>query len=88
MRVRLDVGQGTEVDVEAESWWADPNGHDGTDLAVVTLSEEVTAERECEPAQFGQISEGTAVLKVQAFGFPRFKLRADSGDVDQPGVVP
>jgi hypothetical protein len=86
VRVRLDVGQATEVDVEAVSWWADPKGHDGTDLAVVIIPEEVNAERECEPTRFGQISDGTTVLKVQAFGFPRFKLRADSGDVDQPGV--
>ena len=27
VRVRLDVGQDTEIDVQAESWWADPAGH-------------------------------------------------------------
>ena len=26
VRVRLDVGQPAEVDVQAEGWWADPEG--------------------------------------------------------------
>ena len=26
VRVRLDVGQRTEIDVQAEGWWADPKG--------------------------------------------------------------
>ena len=47
VRVRLDVGQDTEIDVQAESWWADPAGHDGTDLAVVTIPEDATAGRTC-----------------------------------------
>jgi hypothetical protein len=86
VRVRLDVGQHTEIDVGAVSWWAEPSGGDRTDLAVVTIPEDATAGRECEPARFGQISNCTAVLIVQAFGFPRFKLRADAADLDQPGV--
>ena len=47
VRVRLDVGQDTEVDVQAEAWWADPEGSKGTDLAVVTIPEDATAGREC-----------------------------------------
>ena len=86
VRVRLDVGQDTEVDVLAESWWADPKGHDGTDLAVVTIAEDATAGRECEPARFGRISDCAAILMVEAFGFPLFKLRADTAGVDQRGV--
>ena len=39
-----------------------------------------------EPARFGRISDGTAVLAVQAFGFPRFKLRGDPADDGGPGV--
>lgn len=35
VRVRLDVGQPTEIDVQAKRWWADPEGHHGTDLAIV-----------------------------------------------------
>jgi hypothetical protein len=84
VRVRLDVDQDTEIDVLADSWWADPRGHDGTDLAVVTFPADVTAGRECEPARFGRVSDdGTAVLMVQAFGFPLFKVRNDSGRIDQ-----
>ena len=86
VRVRLDIGRDTEVDVHAEAWWADPKGSNGTDLAVVTIAEDATTGRECKPARFGQIIDSTAVLMVQAFGFPRFKLRAGPADADQPGV--
>ena len=86
VHVRLDLGQDTEVDVQAETWWADPKGHDGTDLAVVTIPVHATLGRQCEPARFGQMRDCAAVLKVQAFGFPRFKLKADPADVAQPGV--
>jgi hypothetical protein len=87
VRVKLDVGRPAEVNVRAEAWWADPRGPAGTDLAVITIPRDVTAERECEPALFGQISDCTAVLTVQAFGFPLFKLRADPADADQPGII-
>ena len=80
VKVRLDVGQPAEVDVLAAGWWADPVGHHGTDLAVVMIAPDATAGREVEPARFGRISEGMAVLAVQAFGFPRFKLRGDAAD--------
>ena len=83
VRVRLDIGKDTEVDVPAEAWWADPKGHNGTDLAVVTIPEDASAGRTCEPTRFGRISDCTAVLMVQAFGFPGFKLRADPADVGQ-----
>ena len=86
VRVRLDVGQDTEVDVQAETWWADPKAHEGTDLAVVTIPRDVTAGRECGPARFGRISDGMAVLMVQACGFPRFKLRASLAGAGQQGV--
>jgi tetratricopeptide (TPR) repeat protein len=86
VRVRLDVGQDTEVEVRAETWWADPKRHHGTDLAVVTIPIDVTAGQVCEPALFGRISDSTAVLRVQALGFPRFKLRGDPGDPGQLGV--
>src|SRR5262245_54839251 len=56
VRVRLDVGQDTEVDVQAASWWADPGGPGGTDLAVVTIPEDATAGRECERARVGRVS--------------------------------
>jgi hypothetical protein len=32
------------------------------------------------------MSDSAAVLRVQAFGFPRFKLRAEPADVDRPEV--
>ena len=80
VKVRLDVGQPAEVDVLAAGWWADPVGHHGTDLAVVMIAPDATAGREVEPTQFGRISEGMAVLAVQAFGFPRFKLRGGAAD--------
>ena len=79
VRVRLDVGQDTEIDVQAESWWADPAGHEGTDLAVVTIPETATAGRTFESARFGRISDSAAVVSVDAFGFPLFKLRHDPG---------
>jgi lipopolysaccharide biosynthesis regulator YciM len=81
VRVRLDVGQRTEINVQAETWWADPAGHKGSDLAVITIPEDATAGREIEPALFGRIADCTAVLMVQVFGFPRFKLRTDLADV-------
>lgn len=86
VRVRLDVGQDSEIDIQADAWWADSEGHDGTDLAVVTIPAHVTAGRECDPAHFGRVSDCAAVLKVQAFGFPLFKLRADPAGAEQPGV--
>ena len=86
VRVRLDVGQPAEVDVLAEGWWADPEGSDGTDLAVVMIARDATAGRDVEPARFGRISDGMAVLAVQAFGFPRFKLRGDAAGDGGPGV--
>ena len=86
VRVRLDVGQPAEVDVLAAGWWADPVGHHGTDLAVVMIAADVTAGRDVELARFGRISDGMAALVVQAFGFPRFKLRGDAADEGGPGV--
>ncbi len=86
VRVRLDVDQPTEIDVLAKTWWADPEGHNGSDLAVVTIPEDATAGRHVELAQFGRISDGTAELAVQAFGFPRFKLRPNSAGAGRSGV--
>jgi Trypsin-like peptidase domain len=80
VRVRLDVGQQAEIEVPAERWWADPDGHHGTDLAVVIIPADVTAGRDVERARFGRISDCTAVLAVQALGFPRFKLRGAAGE--------
>jgi Flp pilus assembly protein TadD len=85
VRVRLDVGQPAEVDVQAERWWADPKCQDGADLAVVTIPVDVTAGRVVERARFGRISDCTAVLAVQTLGFPRFKLR--SGGIGEPGQI-
>jgi hypothetical protein len=78
VRVRLDVGPRTEVEVQADSWWADLNG---TDLAVVMIPGAATAVRDVELARFGRISDCMAVLPVQAFGFPQFKLRAGPSGV-------
>ena len=50
------------------------------------IAEDATAGRDVEPARFGRISDGMAVLAVQAFGFPRFKLRGDAADDGGPGV--
>ena len=75
VRVRLDVDQNSEIDVHADTWWVDPNGNEGTDLAVVTIPETATARRTVEPTRFGRISDRTAVLAVQTFGFPLHKLR-------------
>ncbi|HYB86690.1 MAG TPA: trypsin-like peptidase domain-containing protein [Streptosporangiaceae bacterium] len=87
VRVRLDVGQDAQIDVRAENWWVDPAGHEATDLAVITIPETATARRTVEVAQFGRISDGMAVLAVEAFGFPRFKLRADPANADRRVVV-
>src|SRR5208282_2302030 len=62
VRVRLDVGQRTKVDVLAEGWWADPEGSNGTDLAVVMIAVDATAGRDAEPARYGRISDSTAGL--------------------------
>ncbi len=86
VRVRLDVGQDSEIAVQAGSWWADPAGHEGTDLAVITIPESATAGRAVEVARFGRISDCAAVLKVEAFGFPLFKLRDDAADTGRSGV--
>ena len=86
VRARLDVGQRTEVDVQAEGWWADPEGSNGTDLAVLMIAADATEGRHVEPARFGRISDGTAVLAVQAFGFPCFKLRSSPEAQGGPGV--
>ena len=86
VRVRLDVGQRSEVDVLAEGWWADPEVDNGTDLAVVMITAEASAGRDVESARFGRISDGMAVLAVQAFGFPRFKLRGSPVGTGGPGV--
>jgi hypothetical protein len=85
--VRLDVGQLTEINVQAEDWSVDPGGHNGTDLAVLTIPENATAGRRVDLAWFGRISDGTVVLAVQAFGFPRFMLRASPAVKGQPGVL-
>ena len=84
--VRLDVGQPTQVDVLAEDWWADREGSNGTDLAVVRIAGDATAGRDVEQARFGRISDCMAVLAVQAFGFPRFKLRDSPANKGEPGV--
>jgi tetratricopeptide (TPR) repeat protein len=86
VRVRLDVGQRTEIDVQAESWWADPAAQEGTDLAVITIPPTATAGRKSESVRFGRISDCTATLTVKAFGFPLFKLRDAPATVGQ-GVV-
>jgi len=86
VRVRMDVGQRTKVDIPAERWWADPAGSTGTDLAVVMIPGDATAGREVEPARFGRIGDCMAVLAVQAFGFPQFKLRASSEGQGESGV--
>jgi hypothetical protein len=86
VRVRLDLGKGTRIDVLAERWWADPSGHQGTDLAVITIPEAATAGRAVEPTRFGRISDCAAVLKLEAFGFPLFKLRDDPGSTGRGGV--
>ena len=86
VRVRLDVGQRTEVDVQADSWWADSKADNGTDLAVIMIPADATAGRDVERVRFGRISDCTAVLAVQALGFPRFKLRARSERKGDQGV--
>lgn len=86
VRVRLDVGQPTEIDVRAEGWWVDPERHDGTDLAVVMIKADATAGREVDLVHFGRISDCTAVLAVQALGFPRFKLRCSPATTAQPEI--
>src|ERR1700730_15860782 len=84
LRLRLDVDQRTEIDVRAESWWADPMAHHGTDLAVIMIPADATAGRHVDITRFGRIRDCTAVLAGQAFGFPLFKLRArPAGEGDQ-----
>ena len=86
VRVRLDAGQPAETVVQAERWWVDPEGHNGTDLAVIAIPAEATKGRDVDPAGFGGISDCTAVLAVQAFGFPFFKLRRNHADTNDPEV--
>jgi len=86
VRVRLDVGQDAETNVQAEILWADPKGPNGTDLAVIAIPKDVPGQRRYEPTRFGRISDSAAVLMVQAFGFPRFKLRAAPASTDQTAV--
>ena len=86
VRVRLDVGQQTEIDVQAEQWWADTEGTSCTDLAVVMIPQEATEGRAVQVARFGRISDGIAVLAVRAFGFPLFKLRHDRTSKGELGV--
>ena len=62
-------------------------GAEATDLAVIIIPETAMAGRTVEVAQFGRISDSTAVLSVEAFGFPRFKLRADPAHADRRVVV-
>ncbi len=59
VRVRLDVGQRAEIEVQAERWWADPDGHHGTDLAVIVIPADVTAGR----ASSGRGSAGSATAR-------------------------
>lgn len=84
VRVRLDVGQTAEIDAQAERWWVGAAGRAGADLAVVTIPINVTAGRIVERARFGRISDCTAVLAVQALGFPRFKLRGSGISIGEP----
>src|SRR5437764_5530267 len=86
VRVRLDAGQDSEIDVEADRWWADPAGREGTDLAVIVIPEAATAGRAVEPTRFGLIGDCAAVLPVDAFGFPLFKLRDQRAHAGQPEV--
>lgn len=84
IQVRLDVGQETEINLPAISWWADPAAHEASDLAVVMIPEDATAPRTVERALFGRIGDEAAVLNVAAFGFPLFKARSslpESGQV-------
>jgi Trypsin-like peptidase domain len=83
VRVRLDVGRQSEIEVPAERWWADPGGRHGTDLAVVVIPADVTAGREVGRVLFGRISDCTAVLAVQVLGFPRFKLRGTAAGMGE-----
>ena len=50
------------------------------------IASEATSGRDVDPARFGRISDGTAVLVVQAFGFPRFKLREGPEGLSGPRV--
>jgi len=82
IRVLLDVGQRSEIDVAAKDWWASPVA----DLAVVVIPAEATRDLECRSALFGRISDTAAMLPVQASGFPLFKLRTATGGGDEPEV--
>lgn len=84
VRVRLDVGQPGEIDVRAERWWADPAGDERTDLAVIMIPRDVIAGRDVDLARFGRISDCAAVLKVEALGFPLFKLRRGAAGTGDP----
>ena len=50
------------------------------------IAEDATAGRDVERARCGRIGDGMAVLAVQAFGFPLFKLRASPASDGEPGV--
>jgi Trypsin-like peptidase domain len=74
--VRVNEGDGHAEQIEAESWWADPNGAERTDLAVINTTDRLGSGM--QPTVFGRISDDEdAWLPVQAMGFPRFKYRDD-----------
>jgi len=61
-------------------WWVDRK----SDLAVISMTPRPD-EEPVIPTRFGRIGGGTAVLAVQAVGFPWWKMRNRDGTTPSPG---
>lgn len=72
VRIRFEPDLPGEWTVDATSWWADPV----SDVAVVLI--EVRADDAVTPVSFGRIEDRSAVLTVEAVGFPWWKMRTDT----------
>ena len=84
--IRLDVGRATQIEVEAESWWAARAPHQSTDLAVVVIPASATAGRTCEPALFGQIRDCAAALPGEHFRLPAVQAPETLGSRPGQGI--
>ena len=76
----------TEIDVQAENWWADPKGTKAPTWPWSPSPRTPPRAGSVEPARFGRISDGTAVLTVQAFGFPLFQAPGRPAGEGEQGV--
>ncbi|WP_369213097.1 trypsin-like peptidase domain-containing protein [Streptomyces flavofungini] len=77
LRVRFQADRPGERVVAADVRWR----HPGIDIAVLDLAG-IGADRRADPgdtASYGRLGEHDAAVRCTAVGFPRFKLRTESG---------